>query len=182
MNINEIYNYNWKDAIANKYICDFTIYIPDKNEDYQLFVDLIRKTCNNNLNDKIIKKTYFMLKSLLFNGDRKCICYMTKIEYATYMYNILNWMSKLLGVEIEYWQIDCNTKKTIRQNIINNFIKSTKIAIIINVHILDEGINIKECDSVFITNPSKNIINIIIHCNLFVSPCESSRAAADEAI
>jgi hypothetical protein len=102
-----------------------------------------------------------MLKSLLFNGDKKCISYMTKIEYATDMCNILIWMSKLLGVEIEYWQIDCNTKKTIRQNIINNFIKSTKIAIIINVHILDEGINIKECDSVFITNPSKNIINII---------------------
>jgi type I site-specific restriction endonuclease len=102
-----------------------------------------------------------MLKSLLFNGDRKCISYMTKIEYATDMCNILNWISKLLGVEIEYWQIDCNTKKTIRQNIINNFIKSTKIAIIINVHILDEGINIKECDSVFITQPSKNIINII---------------------
>jgi len=161
MNINEIYNYNWKDAITNKYICDFTIYIPDKNEDYQLFVELLRKTCNNNLNDKIIKKAYFILKSLLFNGDRKCISYMTKIEYATDMCNILNWMSKLLGVEIEYWQIDCNTKKTIRENIINNFIKSIKIAILINVHILDEGINIKECDSVFITQPSKNIINII---------------------
>lgn len=159
MGINEIYQYNWNDAIANKYICDFTIYIPDKNENYQLFVDvnLINKTCN----DKIIKKTYFMLKSLLFNGDKKCICYMTKIDYATDMYNILNWMSKLLGIEIEYWQIDCNTKKTIRQNIINNFIKSTKIAIIINVHILDEGINITECDSVFITKPSNNIRNII---------------------
>jgi glutaredoxin-related protein len=82
MNINDIYNYNWKDAIAKKYICDFTIYIPalsQKNEDCQLFVDLIRKTCNNNLNDKIIKKAYFMLKSLLFNGDKKCISYMTKI-------------------------------------------------------------------------------------------------------
>ena len=161
MGIDEIYNYNWKDAIANKYICDFTIYIPDTNENYNLFVNLIKQTCNNNLNDKIIKKAYFMLKSLLFNGDRKCICYMTKIEYATEMYNILIWMSKLLGVEIEYWQIDCNTKKTIRQNIIENFKKSTKVSILINVHILDEGINIIECDSVFISNPSKNIINII---------------------
>ena len=107
MEINDIYNYNWKDAIAKKYICDFTIYIPDKNENYNLFV---KQICNN----KIIKKTYFILKSLLFNGDKKCISYMTKIEYATDMCNILNWMSKLLGVEIEYWQIDCNTKKTIR--------------------------------------------------------------------
>ena len=37
MNITNIYNYDWKDAISNKYICDFNIFIPDKNEDYQLF-------------------------------------------------------------------------------------------------------------------------------------------------
>ena len=77
------------------------------------------------------------------------------------MCNILNWLSKFLGVEIEYWQIDCNTKKTIREKIINNFKETTKIAILINVHILDEGINIPECDSVFITQPSNNMINII---------------------
>jgi len=162
MNINNIYQYNWIDAINNKYICDFNIYIPDKNEDYQLFVDMIKKICNNDIIDeKIIKKTYFMLKSMLFNGDKKCICYMTCIEYATNMYNILIWLSKLLNIEIEYWQIDCNTKKTLRSQIISLFKNSSKIAILINVHILDEGINIPECDSIFITQPSNNIINII---------------------
>ena len=162
MNINNIYRYNWIDAINNKYICDFNIYIPDKNEDYQLFVDMIKETCNNDIIDeKIIKKTYFMLKSMLFNGDKKCICYMTCIEYATNMYNILIWLSKLLNIEIEYWQIDCNTKTTIREQLINNFKNSSKIAILINVHILDEGINIPNCDSIFITQPSNNIINIV---------------------
>ena len=182
MNINNIYRYNWTDAINNKYICDFNIYIPDKNEDYQLFVNMIKNTCNNDINDeKIIKKTYFMLKSVLFNGDKKCICYMTCIEYATNMYNILIWLSKLLNIEIEYWQIDCNTKKTIREQIISQFKNSSKIAILINVHILDEGINIPDCDSIFITQPSNNIINIVqrmcranritenkINCNIYL--------------
>ena len=86
---------------------------------------------------------------------------MTSIEYSNDMYDILNWLCKLLNVEIEYWQIDCNTKKTTREKIINSFKQTTKIAIIINVHILDEGINIPECDSVFITQPSNNMINII---------------------
>jgi len=86
---------------------------------------------------------------------------MTCIEFAENMYNILSWLSKLLNIEIEYWKIDCNTKKTIREKIINNFKKSTKISIIINVHILDEGVNILECDSVFISQPSNNITNII---------------------
>ena len=161
MNIMDIYNYSWNDAIINKYICDFTIYIPDKNENYQIFVELIKKSCVSNIDEKIIKKAYFMLKSMLFNGDKKCICYMTCIEFSNSMCNVLEWLSKLLNVNIEYWQIDCNTRKTIREKIINKFKTSAKIAIIINVHILDEGINIPECDSVFITQPSNNIINII---------------------
>ena len=161
MDITDIYHYKWSDAINNKYICDFNIFIPDKNEDYQLFIEMLKKTCNQYVNDKIVKKAYFMLKTMLFNGDRKCICYMTTIESANIMMDILCWMSKLLNADIEYWQIDCNTKKTIRANIINNFKKSIKMVIIINVHILDEGINIPECDSVFITQPSNNMINII---------------------
>jgi superfamily II DNA or RNA helicase len=161
MDITEVYQYNWKDAISNKYICDFNIYIPDKNENYQLFINMIKKTCNHNINEKILMKAYFILKSMLFNGDRKCICYMTNIDKANNIYSILIWMSKLLEIEIDYWQIDFNTKKTIREKIINNFKESNKIAILINVHILDEGINIPECDSVFITQPNNNIINII---------------------
>jgi superfamily II DNA or RNA helicase len=86
---------------------------------------------------------------------------MTSINYANNMMEILSWMGKLLGVHVDYWQIDYNTKKTIREKIINNFKESKNIAIIINVHILDEGINISECDSVFITQPNNNIINII---------------------
>ena len=161
MNITDIYKYEWSEAIKNKYICDFNIYIPDKNEDYQTFVELIKKSFSNNPDEKIIKKAYFMLKSMLFNGDKKCICYMTCIEFANNMCSVLEWISKLLNVEIDYWQVDCNTKKTIRENIINNFKKTSKIAIIVNVHILDEGINIPECDSVFITQPSNNMVNII---------------------
>ena len=71
-----------------KYICDFNIYIPDNNENYQLFVDIIKKTCNDTFNKKIMK-AYFMLKSMLFNGGKKCICYMTSIEYANNMCSIL---------------------------------------------------------------------------------------------
>lgn len=161
LNITDIYNYSWTDAIKNKYICDFSIYIPDKNDSNQMFSELIKKTCNKLVDEKIIKKAYFMLKSMLFNGDKKCICYMTCIEFADSMCNILVWLCKLLNVNIEYWKIDCYTKKTIREKIISNFKKSNKIAILINVHILDEGINIPECDSVFITQPSNNMINII---------------------
>ena len=181
MNITDIYYYEWSTAILNKYICDFTIYIPDKNENFQSFIELIDKLLNENTNIRLIVKAYFMLKSMLFNGDKKCICYMTTIEDANNMYNILDWLCKLLNVDVDYWEINCNTKRTIREKIINEFKESTKIAIIINVHILDEGINIPECDSIFITKPNENLINIIqrmcranriinnkINCNIYL--------------
>jgi len=57
-NITDIYKYEWKDAIKNKYICDFSIYIPDKNESYQNFVEMINNLSTNNINEKIIKNVY----------------------------------------------------------------------------------------------------------------------------
>ena len=154
------YSYSWNDAIKNKYICDFNIYIPDKNEDYNNFVKLI-DNINSESNIKLIKKAYFILKSMLYNGDRKLICYMTTIEKANEIAVIFEWIIKLLNIELEYMIIDCNTKKTIRENYIKKFKETSKIVILINVHILDEGINIPECDSVFITQPSNNMINIV---------------------
>jgi superfamily II DNA or RNA helicase len=153
------YEYSWNDAIKNKYICDFTIYIPDHLDTMNNFMELIEETCTIE-NPVIVKKAYFMIKSLLYNGNKKCICYMTTIAKAEIMCNILSWMMKLLNVEIEYWQIDSMTKKAVRNEIINNFITTKKLAIIVNVHVL-EGINIPECDSVFISQPSYKMTTII---------------------
>jgi hypothetical protein len=65
LNITDIYNYNWKDAIDNNYICDFNIYIPDNNENYQTFVDMIKKTCNYNINESIIKSIFYIKKYVI---------------------------------------------------------------------------------------------------------------------
>lgn len=163
MNITDenIYKYSWDESIKNKYICDFKIYIPDKKDNFDGFSELINRTCNTDVKKELIKKAYFILKGMLYNGNKKCIIYMTSIEKAKQMYDIMSWIKNLLNINLKYWQIDCNTKKTIRSKIIKEFQETNNIAIIINVHILDEGINIVDCDSVFITCPSDNIINII---------------------
>ena len=161
------YEYSWKDAIKNKYICDFDIVIHENNQDLYKFSYLLKQLCSDNLDIKLIAKAYFMLKGMMYFGNRKCICYMTCIEKANKMYDILYWMSKLLNVEIDSWIITCNTAKTKRANYLYNFAKGTcgknsnKLCVMINVHILDEGIDIPECDSVFITQPNNNIINIV---------------------
>ena len=155
------YEYSWQDAIKNKYICDFDIVIHENNQDLYKFSYLLKQLCSDKNNVRLMAKAYFIVKGMMYFGNRKCICYMTTIEKANEMYNILYWMGKLLNVEIDSWIITCNTAKTKRANYLYNFKKSNKLSIMINVHILDEGIDIPECDSVFITQPNNNIINIV---------------------
>jgi superfamily II DNA or RNA helicase len=163
--IENIYKYGWDDAIKKKHICDFNVYIPHHapfEEGYM--INNLLHLLNGNYNEKdikLIKKAYYILKSMLMNGNKKCICYLTTIEKAQKFSEYLDWISKMLNIKLDCAQIDCNIKKLKRKEIIDNFVNAINMAIIINVHILDEGIDIIECDSVYITQPNNNIINIV---------------------
>ena len=159
MNITDIYTYEWKKAIENKYICDFNIYLPEIT-DITNFIEFIESKYTVD-KIKIIKKAYNLIKGMLFNGDKRCICYLTTIEKANMFNNILTFIGNIFNIEIERDQIDCNTKRIKRNDIIKKFKTSNKMFILLNVHVLDEGIDIPECDSVYITQPNNNIINIV---------------------
>jgi len=75
--------------------------------------------------------------------------------------NALCWMQKIIDIDIETNIIDCKTSKTKRFEFINNFIKNKKNQILLNVQILNEGVDIPECDSIFITKQNDNMINLI---------------------
>ena len=110
---------------------------------------------------KLMRKAYNLIKSMLFNGDRRCICYLTTIEKAHIFNRMLSFVANIFNVEIDRDQIDCNTRRMKRSEIIQKFKNSTKLYVLLNVHVLDEGIDIPECDSVCITQPNNNIINIV---------------------
>lgn len=155
------YTYSWADAIANKYICDFSIMIPDTSDKMDAFTELIKKSFGEISDHELIIKLYFMLSSMRYNGNTKCICYLTSINLADKAYKIMDWLPNLLGIKTLYWKLDCKTSKSSREKILNEFKQTTDMSIILNVHILDEGIDIPVCDSVFITQPSYNMINIV---------------------
>ncbi len=152
-----IYKYSWSEAIKNKYICDFKIILPIKNEELNKFNNVIVEIKNK----KLVKKCYFLLKSLLYEGNNNCIVFLTTIEQANEFNKILLWMQNMLNMELEINIISYNTSRLKRIEIINNFKLSNKISILLNIHILDEGIDIPECDSVFIVQPNDNIINLV---------------------
>ena len=156
---NVIYKYSWNEAIKKKYICDFKIILPVKNEELNKFNDVIVETEINN--KKLVKKCYFLLKSLLYEGNNKCIVFLTTIEQAQEFNKILLWMQNMLNMGLETNIISYNTSRLKRIEIINTFKSSNKISILLNIHILDEGIDIPECDSIFVTQPNDNILNLV---------------------
>jgi superfamily II DNA or RNA helicase len=178
----DIYKYSWTEGIEKGYINDFEIYIPNTNDkdlkEYNSLVktlisplkvdindnfdDIIKKEeIDKNLYENLIPKCYFCLKGLLFNGDRKCIFYITDTNKAEICKKILENLALVMNLDIEVLMINYKTGKLKRRKILERFNRNEVLTIIINVHILDEGINIPLCDSVFITKPSENIINLI---------------------
>ena len=156
---NVIYKYSWNEAIQKKYICDFKIILPEKNEELNKFNNVIVET--ETKNKKLVKKCYFLLKSLLYEGNNKCIVFLTTIKQAQEFNKILLWMQNMLNVELETNIISYNTSRLKRIEIINNFKTSNKVSILLNIHILDEGIDIPECDSIFVIQPNDNILNLV---------------------
>ena len=68
-----IFKYSWTEAINKKYICDFKI-ILSQNKDYiSIFEHLLTDIKYNKSDLKLVNKAYFLLRSLLYEGSRKCI-------------------------------------------------------------------------------------------------------------
>jgi superfamily II DNA or RNA helicase/phage anti-repressor protein len=158
-----VYRYKWEKAIEEEHICDFDITIPQKevidNLNLNKMLELLKDVTD--INEKMIKKAYFLIRSLLFNGNKKCIVYLTTIAKAKLFENVISGLLKLLNVECEIHTITNKTSKGNRENSIYRIKHNTMLTIILNVHIFDEGIDIPECDSVYITQPGKNIDNLI---------------------
>lgn len=160
------YTYGWSDAIKNNYINDFKICLPDNQYSslkFDDFLNMFKIDNSKNIvpNSKLTQKMYFIIRSLLYNGNKKCIVYLTNIEQAKETHKIINWMKGIFNVEIQTNIIDCTTSKNNRKKMIKAFNESNDISILLNVQILNEGIDIPICDSVFITKPNNNIENLV---------------------
>jgi superfamily II DNA or RNA helicase len=156
-----IYKYSWIKAIENKYICDFKIIIPETKSYVEYFKNMLNDLNYSESDIKLVNKAYFLLRSILYEGSSKCIVYLTSISNAELFANIIMWMQKLLNIKVSTYQIDCLTPKTKRAEYINKFKSDINISLLLNVQILNEGIDIPICDSVFITDPNNNIENLV---------------------
>ena len=106
------------------------------------------------------KKCLFFINGLLRTGKRRSLVYLTsKEECELYKYIFIQIMEKYHFYNILIDQITCETNKKERIEILNNFEKEEDyevLKIILSIRILDEGIDIVKCDSIFITQVNDN--------------------------
>lgn len=188
INYDAMYKFEWNKATAEKLICDFNIIIPTKevieNDKLKQMIELCKdlRDINNELEpvdessnckkfkkpkkfeeviEKYIKKAYFIIRSLLHTGNTKCIVYLTTIKKAKMFEKIIEGFLNLLNIDIKIYTITNRTSVGERENSVYCFRKNNTLSLILNVQILNEGVDIPECDSVFVTQPNKNKDNLI---------------------
>jgi superfamily II DNA or RNA helicase len=155
------YQLSWEDAINNKYICDYNFYYPDnskiitKIEEMRFDTTIIEKTI-------LINKAYYLMESIKEYNVKKCIVYLKTIKEAIEFEKVLLTINIYFNHNIKVYNINCNTSTSIRNKYLTKFqCDNSSINIMCNVHILDEGIDIPTCDSIYLTHPNNNPTNII---------------------
>ena len=166
-----IYKMNFVTAINNNYIADYKIFIPSINEN----IDNLYNEINDELSINIIKnennaKCIFLLKCLTYHNSKKCIVYCQDTNELSILKKIILQMYKFYGIDIWINSITSDDKHSKNKDIydinsrewkLKNFSETKDTAILLSIKILDECIDVKECDSIYITYPSKSKIKTI---------------------
>jgi superfamily II DNA or RNA helicase len=152
-----IYQYSMQKAIENHHICDYQIYLPQLNYNNESHINIPDDVeIENKENELIYKKIIFLIEGLLQTGSKKCIVYLTEIEQCYIFEKIIKSIIEKYYY-LPYWIgiINCDISTKDREELLSKFqetqIKSD-IRILLSIRILDEGIDIPKCDSVFITS------------------------------
>ena len=156
------YSYNMGDAIRTNKICDYEVFVPDITLNNNIFVDEIQKEVDiHTISNEIVIKCNYLLRGMLETGARKCILYTRTHEEA------ISFKETFLKIK-EYFSIDLSVNtflsvdnKSIRQLKLKEFTDFQGISILVSVELLNECIDIKECDSIFITYWLKSITKYI---------------------
>ena len=154
-----IYNMTFNEAIHNKYITDYKIWLPSIHENND---KLNEELSIYKIDLKMNAKCNFLFSSLLNNGSRKCIIYNTDSNQIQEMIDAIYKLNNFYCLDIEINIITCTNNAKSREEILKKFEKNNnKIQLLLSIRILDECIDIPSCDSIFITYPCKNKIRLI---------------------
>ena len=157
-----VYSYLMSSAISNGYVCDYNINIPVLNL-VDNVVDINIPSELSELDKDLTMKCLFLISGMLETGSRRCIIYCSNIEECLAFNSIFEKVcDKYHG--IDYWTdvITADVVKRKRDQIMRDFQNnSCRLSILSSIRILNEGVNVVKCDSVFITRVGENQITAV---------------------
>ena len=143
-------------AIEQKKVCDYEIYLPilDENNEFESCIPEELSNCNN---IDILSKVLFLVTGMHNYGFRHCILYLPTIEDCKeYKIMLEKVFEEYYGDECLVGIITAETSSDDRKKALNTFKTDLKFTFLCSVRILDQNVDIKICDSVFITKISSS--------------------------
>ena len=161
------YSFPMGKAIEEGYICDYMVYVPTMAIKQDTGIDDVIQELNvkefdKQYNKEILVKARFIVRGCMGTGSRKCIIYCIDQEECRVM------MACIRDLCENYMAIDCwcdmitsDDSRDSREKKLQKFAEVKEKAFICSVQILNECVDIPECDSIFITYASKSRIRNI---------------------
>jgi superfamily II DNA or RNA helicase len=145
-----IYKYPFSKAIEAGYICDYRIYLPIVEK-----VNIPTELDSLIDREEITGKAMFLVTGMLRTGSRRCIVYMRSCEECdAFMAVVKKVVCQYHSLPLWIDKIDNKVDSRKRTEILQDFQDGDDhtLRILTSVRILDEGIDIVRCDSVFISH------------------------------
>ncbi len=158
-----IYQYPFRCAIEEGHICDYQVYLPmitmdEASGESSVYIE--KPIELSDLNGDMVQKSLYLLSGMLQTGSKRCIAYMSqKKECDLFMKVLMETNAKYHYLDLSVSSITKLTSGSKRKKIIEEFEKDDgrgEIKILCSIHILDEGVDIPACDSVFVGNVTES--------------------------
>ena len=154
-----VYQMKFSDAISNKYITDYKIWLPSIHENNE---ELDKKLSIYNIDNQIKNRCKFLYSCIANNGSRKCIVYCKDTADMNSMMEGMKTLNDFYIMDIDMYSISCENSEKERKNVLQSFTNNNeKIQLLFNIRILNECIDIPACDSIYISYAPKNKITTI---------------------
>ena len=153
-----VYQMTFTDAIANKYITDYRIWLPSIHENNE---ELDNELSIYDIDNEIKNRCKFLYSCIANNGSRKCIVYCKDTEDMMTMIESMKTLNDFYIMDIEMHSISYEDSVKRRSYVLEYFANNEKIQLLFNIMILNECIDIPACDSVYISYAPKNKITTI---------------------
>ena len=154
-----VYQMTFTDAIANKYITDYKIWLPSIHENNE---ELDNSLSIYEIDNQKKNRCKFLYSCIANNGSRKCIIYCKDTDDMKALMKCMKTLNEFYIMDVQMQSISCEDSDKKRKHVLESFANNNdKIQLLFNIRILNECIDIPTCDSIYISYAPKNKITTI---------------------